>query len=285
MGFDLMSSVKTEDLEPAWQNAYRQRLADAATAGSKSRLDMAGESYPGQLTAGLSEFETRGLDLLGDALDKGPATNGESFKATQGALASALNPGDPSNREYYQAYRQAAMRELSNAKDSVRASRSTSDAYGGSGLDRAEGKLESDTIGNLANVLGGLIDSDRNAGLGAIQNGMTAAQTQQNQPLEYAAAATALGDLPRSIEQANYDAQYQEWMRSLNDLGIPLDVAAGLITYQPPIYVSQHEGAIKAMGNAVSSMGGGMGGGGGGMSMMSGSGPEKGEYRYEGDTR
>jgi hypothetical protein len=286
MGFDLMSSIQTKELQPAWQIQARNRLAHLSKGGAAERLNRAGDEYGGRLTADLSAYELKGLDRLGDALDAGPSTNGRTFGATQGALADAINPGDPAQREYYKAYRDAALRQLSQAKNTVRAARSTSDAYSGSGLDRAEGRLESDTIAGLAETLGGLIDSDRNTQLAAIPQAMAGAEMRQTIPIEYAQAAGALGDLPRSIQQANYDAQYQEWMRALNDLGIPLDVAAALITYQPPVSVSQHEGILKGIGNSLASgMGGMMGGMGGGGGASAGPPGYSGDYRYQGDGR
>ncbi len=59
---------------------------------------------------------------------------------------------------------------------------------------------------------------------------------EERMPLGRIAAAQQLGALSRQWEQAVLDAQREEYLRQLTDLGIPLDVATQMSTYQPPMY-------------------------------------------------
>jgi hypothetical protein len=226
-------------LEPLWQKRLRQTTTTAAQPGAMERISRAGEAYPGKLTAGMTEPETTGMDLLSKYLS-GASEENPLYGAAQAEFAKTLSGEyDPAASEYYKALRNAVLRELGFAKDRLASATSARDAYFGGGRIAETGKLEEGATNTLATTLGQLSQQERQNRLAAAQAVPGFVSAQQQAALTPIAASQQYGALPRTIEQADLDAQYQEWMRQLNDLGIPLDVFTGLTTYAPPTAVGE----------------------------------------------
>lgn len=251
--------------------AARKRLLGAAEPGALERLRRAGEEYQGPLTAALSEFEETGLTGLKDWLGSEMPTEGEMYKSSVDQILKTLS--EESNVEYREAYKTQALRELEEAKDRLasRAARG-SKMFGGTRLG-VEGEMEEDFLANLAVFQAELDERRKDRILRTIPQALGLTQYEEAAPLARVAASQQFGALPRLIEQAEMDADYQEWMRALNDLGIALDVATGLATYTPDYYLRQtggvkpwvtDVGAFLSMGSSLFGPGGMMAGGGGG---------------------
>lgn len=255
MGFDLLSRTKTESLEPEWQTQLRTETAGQAMPKAEERVRRAGESYDGELTAPLSDQQNRGLGVLGDALDRGPVTSGESWGQIQAALQDQLAPGDdPAGKSYYQNYKTALIKEMRAAEERMASSRP--------GGFVGDGRMGADAQSEVAAVLGQLSENDRSRRNEAIPLGLQATELEDRLPFDLINASQTTGSLPRAIEQQQNDADYQEWMRSLNDLGIPLDTIAGLTTYTPNQAVFQDEGYLGEVAGAIGAIIGGIFGGG-----------------------
>jgi len=255
---------KTKELE-AFPGAAKMRgtLAGAAEPGALERVGRAGQTYPGPLVAALSEFEETGLKGLGDYLGRPPATEGKLYTSAVDEIAKTLSGDyDPAQSEYYQAYRTAVMRELEESKDRLAARTSAGDKFFGGGRIATEGEMEESAVGDLALVLGQLAERERERRLGAVPQALSLTQYGEQAPVDRVAASQQFGALPRLIEQAEMDTEYQEWIRALNDLGIALDTATGLATYTPGVITTG--GGNKAwvtdlsrIGGIVSALGGG----------------------------
>lgn len=252
-------------------------LAKTAEPGATERLERAGETYPGPLMAALSEFEETGLEGLKGYLDKPLPTEGQLYTSAVDEIVKTLSGEeyDPSQGEYYQAYKTSVLRELEEAKDRLAARASAGDKFFGGGRIATEGELEESALGNMAMVLGELAEKERERRLGAVSQALGLTQYEEEASLQRIAASQQFGALPRLIEQAEMDAEYQEWIRALNDLGIALDTATGLATYQPGIVKTG--GGLTDLGFITSALASAFGGGGinisgGGVSSGSGSG-------------
>jgi hypothetical protein len=250
---------ETKSLEPEWQEAARRKMVTASREPALQRINRAGEAYTGPLVAGMSPYEQQGMDALAQYLGSaGGVASQPLWQQASGELSKTLEGGayDPVGGTYYQAFRNAVLRELGNAKNRVAARTSASDALFGGGRIASEGRLEESAMGSLAQELGRLAENERMNRLNAVSPAAQMAQTAAMEPVAKAAAATQYGSLPRTLEQAKYDADYQEWLRQLSDLGVPLDVYSGLVTYQPPTAVgaspfSQIASLAGAIGGAA----------------------------------
>ena len=245
----------------------RKNLATTAEPGALERLKLAGTEYQGPLVAALSEFEETGLQGLEDYLGQPLPTEGTMYKSAVDEIMKTLTGEyDPAESEYYKAYRTGVMRELEESKDRLAARASAGDKFFGGGRIATEGELEESAMGDMAMVMGQLAESERERRLGAVPQALGLTQYGEEAQLQRVAASQQYGELPRLIEQAEMDADYQEWIRALGDLGIALDTATGLATYQPTA-VKTGGGLtdlgfyLSAMASATGSAAGGAAGG------------------------
>jgi hypothetical protein len=255
MGFDLLARTKTKSLEPEWQSGLRNDLGQQALPKARERIIRAGDTYDGPLNAPMSDYQNQGMTALGRALDAGPATKTPEWAGIQEALQDQLGVGDdPAGKSYYQNYKTALLGELRAAEDRMGATRP-----GGA---TNFGNLGEDSEGAVAMVLARLAENDRARRQQAIPLGLEATAAEQRIPFDLVNASQQIGSLPRAIEQQALDADYQEWMRALNDLGVPLDTLAGLTTYNPGWAVNQNEGYLGEVAGAIGAILGGIFGGG-----------------------
>jgi hypothetical protein len=224
--------------EPQWQIDLRKRLGLAAEPKALQRINLAGTPYSGQLVAPLSKPEQTGIDQLGQYLGSPMPTESGLYGAAKGEVESTLGGQqyDPIQGEYYQAYRENLMRELQEAKDRLAARTSARDAFYSGGRVAGEAELEETALGGMRQELGRLFEIERARRLGVVPMATDLLSFEERMPLGRIAASQQLGALPREWEQANLDAERMEWLRQLTDLGIPLDVATQMSTYQPPMY-------------------------------------------------
>ena len=238
--FDFSMKPSTSSLEPKWQTRMRQQAIYAAKPGAMERISRAGEAYPGQLTAPMSGQEQTGMGILSNWLGGEGATESPLYGQAESELSKTLSGNyDPATSEYYGALRNAVLRELRQAKDRLAAETSARDQYFGGGRIAETGKLEEGATNQLAITLGQLAEKERQNRLAVAQGIPAFVSGRQQTALAPIAASQQYGALPRQIEQAGMDAQYQEWLRQLNDLGIPLDIFTGLTTYQAPMAIGQ----------------------------------------------
>jgi hypothetical protein len=256
-----LGSPTTKSLEPAWQEEQRKKTMAAAQPGAMERLGRAGEAYTGDLVAGMSPYEQQGMDQLSAYLNGGSLSSQPLWGQASNELSNTLGGDayDPVGGTYYQSFRNAVLRELTDAKNRLAANTSASDAFFGGGRIASEGKLEEGAMNTLAQELGRLSENERMNRLNAVTPATQMAQTLAAEPLSKAAAATQLGGLPRTIEQAQYDADYQEWLRQLADLGVPLDLYSSLLTYTPPTAIGpsisqQIAQGVQSAANLISSI-------------------------------
>lgn len=97
--------------EPKWQSKMRKKLSEQAMPKAKQRIARAGEPYPGQLTAPLSEYEELGLGSLGEYLRSELPTENPLYGLAQREMQQTLSGEyDPYEGEYYSAFRENVLR-------------------------------------------------------------------------------------------------------------------------------------------------------------------------------
>lgn len=223
-------------LQSPEQIGARKDLLVASLEQALARLRTAGQPYPGQLpgTGGPSEFEQMGLEQLGGYLKSPLPSEGSLYGAARGEISKTLGGEEynPVQGAYYQAYRTEVMRELEEAKDRLAAQTSARDKYFGGGRIETTGELEETATGDLAMVLGQLFERERERRLGAVDPAMRMTAFEEMEPLGRVEASQMMPD----FEERKRTAEYGEWIRQLQDLGLPLETAMALAMYTPEYY-------------------------------------------------
>lgn len=229
--------TKPKLLTPPWMMANLRELSNAAMPQATSFLETAGQPYPGQLTAAMSPLSQSGLARLEDILGQPAASENPLFVSAVGELQKTLSGEyDPYESEYYDAVRSGLLRELSEAKDRLRASASARDVFSSSGRVAGEGELEETAMNSLAQVLGSLAEAERGRRLGAagaVPGLLAYGQEASLQPVQ---AAMTLGDFPRQLEQQGLDRLLGEYARQRAEEMVPLDTAMAVNRYKPEYY-------------------------------------------------
>jgi hypothetical protein len=214
----------------------QRRLAELAEPGATRRITTAGKPYPGVLpgTSGPNELQQMGIEGLEAFLKSPLPMDTQVGGMAKDELEKTLGGEeyDPIAGPYYQAYRSAIERELGEAKDRLASRTSARDKFFGGGRIASEGELEETAMGDLEMVLGSLFERERERRLGAVPTAMGMLGEAERYPVARAGAAFGAPD----FEERGRVAEYNEYMRQMNELGIPLDVALGLATYKPEYY-------------------------------------------------
>lgn len=240
MGDSVFGGSESESpilLEPRWQTRMRRRLATTAEPGATQRIERAGEAYPGQLVAGAAPLQTEALEGLQRYLQMAMPTETPLYGAARGELMSTLQGEyDPGESAFYKAYRTNVLRELKEAKTRMAGRAAARGTFYGGGRLAEEGKLEERAMGSFQEALGRLTETERGRRFAAAPEALRFLAFEEAAPMGRFRAGMAGGEFERMLEQAELQAAYQEWIRQREEMGIPLDVATGMSTYQPPYY-------------------------------------------------
>lgn len=254
MGFFSKPKTKITTIEPyPGAGGQMKSLADMAMPGAQERLATAGQPYTGQLVAPTSQYEQMGLENLGNYLNSPSPTSSPLYGAAQGELEKTLGGEeyDPVGGTYYQAYRTAVLRELQEAKDRLAAETSARDKYFGGGRIAATGELEETALNDLELMLGQLYENERSRRLSAVPMATDFLGAGEGFEQGRIAASQEYGALPREIEQAGLTAEYNEYIRQLQDAGIPLETAIALMTSEPTAASSTEQGEFWTLLPAI----------------------------------
>ena len=268
-------------LLPEQRQAY-QKLLPAATQKGMQFIDIAGQPYGGQFTAPLSSYEQTGLKTLGEYLSSPLPMQSNLFGLTSGELEKTLGGEEynPATGPYYEAYRTNVARDLQKAIDVIRRRAAGAGGRtvfaGGPVQEEREAMLAGNA--NIAQILGQLFENERTRRLGAVPLALQTMGWAEQVPQGRVAAAETLGALPRTVEQSDLTAQYQDYLNRLSSLQSLFGGAAGMAganlpwyepSYQPSPFsqlmggLSGGMGGLSSLGGALSGLGsaaGGMGG-------------------------
>ena len=227
-----------EDMRYPYQITGMKDLYKAAEPGAIERLNRAGQSYPGQLGADPTQAQNWSFDALNKWLQSDTPMDDNLWGLSRQEYERTLGGDyyDPAEGQYYKALKSNVLRELAEAKDRLAATTSARDRYFSSGRVAGEGELEEDAIGTLAQVVGSLMERERERRLGAVPGAMGLMAQEEMYPQQRIAAAQEFGSLERDIQLQNQQMKYTEWIRALQDLGIPLEVAYQIAAYNPERY-------------------------------------------------
>lgn len=197
----------------------------------KGEIGKTGPQYDGERVAGMTDQEKQSVTALNQYANRQPS----QLRQIGTQFAEAVMGGDPSASPAYQAMKAAAKQNMAELQSNV------ADVYSGKGGyysgARREKQAEEATNVTLAlnQMLGQLYESGQNRAASLLPTVMSMAQDEENAPLQTAAALQQFGALPRALEQALMDANYEEWVRSNYDYPLQIATLAGNIQ-QAPMY-------------------------------------------------
>jgi len=190
------------------------------------------EQYKGEMIAPKTSQETQSLDWLSKYAEGG---QGEGMSLANEEVKKTMSGYyDPSSSPYYQAVKAESARNLGDVQRGI-----ASDAAGGGRYwtgARLEQQREAgtDVANNLNTLLGGMAEKERMNRLNTVPIAAQLGQYEEQRPLAKAGALQQYGGLDRTLQQAQNEAVYNEWLRSTQDY--PLQIAQlsqGLAAQQP----------------------------------------------------
>ena len=191
------------------------------------------ETYKGEFVAPASEQEKQSLDFLKQYTTQGTPeginlAKEEYRKTLQGEY-------DPTTSPYYQAVKAESARNLEDTLGGIKSAAAGGGRYW-TGARLGEEREARTDVGNALNtLLGGMAETERARRLQAAPMAAQLGQQEQQLPLQQATALQTLGALPRTLEQAQNQALYNEWLRSTQEYPLNIaQLAAGV--QQPPMY-------------------------------------------------
>lgn len=194
-----------------------------------------GQAYTGELSAPMTDFENQGMGFLQQYLTESanPASK-KLLNTAANELTSTMEGGyDPATSPFFKATRDAAMIEQQDARNKMNQSLGSRNKYFSSEALNEEQQLGTRTTNFLNTTLANMAEKERQNKLTAA--GMTpsiqAAIDKQN--VAPIAAATTFGSVPREVEQADLERQYQAFLNQRTEQGNVLSAASGAYSNQP----------------------------------------------------
>lgn len=205
---------------PELKNFY-SRYLNQYEPGKESGLDFS------QLSQ-MSPFEQLGLGMLGQFLQGGGT--GDLFNQASDQLSSTLSGQftNPATNPYIQSLTTLANTNLRDQIDQSRARRGARGTYFTTDAIREEGNIQENTLNNLNAIIGNILQQERGR---QFQAAPLAAQLDRFQnfdvPLSQIGASQQFGGLQRTLDTAQLEAQYQDFIRKQQELGAVPSSAAG----------------------------------------------------------
>jgi len=233
-GDDGGEEVQQTPDRPAQQTAVGNQLGSWASRYLDQYVP--GKEYEGKFTAPMSEAEKLGQGELLQYLKK-PSATGDIFAAGKDEILKTLTGKyDPWKSKEYQAFREGALSEEQDLIDRMR----RGSGYRGTLFQdtsmRDEGLARSKTSQYLDQLLASLSNQERQNKLNVLPQALGYEKYEQAAPTAKATAGLTLGSLPRMLEQADLEAQYQDFLRKQNELGQVPGIAQGYYQTQGPNY-------------------------------------------------
>lgn len=220
-------TVSAQQMMPAWQSAVGEGLSSWIQQYMKNFVP--GEAYGGKFTADMTDLEKMGLDQLGGVMNA-PAT-GDLFAAGKQQIMDTLGGkyANPNESPFIKSMIALSKQNLGDLINTERANRGARGTYYTKAGVNAEGLLNERTQNYLNSVVGDFMNTER----GRMFEAAPIAQEMDKYgtltaPLAKIQASQTLGSLQRTIEQADLEAQYQDFERQRKEMAMPINSAQSL---------------------------------------------------------
>ena len=244
-------TITQEQMIPTWQKELQQMLGEWGKSAIQNFTP--GETYSGKFTADMTGQESKGLDILNKAL--GLTSPGEMFQAAKGTVMDTLGGKylDPATSPYVSAMTKLSNRNLQDSIDAARRSRGSRGTYFHSKGVEEESDLQSKTLDYLNTIIGQQVNQERSNMLNLIPTAVSMGQYEDlGMPLQQVAASQQYGGLERLLEQSDLESQYQDWVRSRNEMQLPLNTATTMATQNQNYGIKDWTSPVTYEDNAAS---------------------------------
>lgn len=214
------SLEKTSTLNPE-QEAVSKALGPFIS----ERIGKGLPAYEGDMVAGLSELEGLGLGQAKQFVTSGP---GSVATQSLGAFGEAMEGMSPEEIEsfYNQHYQPIRNRIFErDVMPAVRESFVGPGAFRSSGMQDAIARSAGQFAEEGARDIGDYILAERGQNKQLLSLAPAFAALEEESPLRRAEAGLAFGQLPRALEQAELEAKFSEFQRTMPELSPILDQA------------------------------------------------------------
>lgn len=211
-----------------------------------------GASYGGPFTASATPLENTSLAALERLLAGGGS--GQLLNQAGQQLSDTLSGkyANPAQSPFIQGITSLANRNLSNQLNDSRASSAARGNYFSSSALQRENDLRGDTLANLNAVIGDFTNQERNR---QFQAAPIAQQLDQYQnlalPLALIESGTGYGSLNRTIQQADYERQYQDFLRQRGEQQGAISGAQGYFGTNIPYGINNFNAPVQQQNNTL----------------------------------
>ena len=231
-GLNVASAQATN--QQLMQPGYIQSLASQLSGYLSNNLSNYNPSqlYTGQYVAPTTSQQNTGLDILSNYLSQG--TGALTQQAQQQASATLSGQyADPNTSPYIQAMIAENQQGLQKNTDALNASRGASGNYFNTQTTAQQNQLSQNALQDLNATVGSFEQNERQNQVGMVTTAANLDQMTQNQQLQQVAASQQYGGLQQQMQQANLEAQYQDWTRTQNQQAALVQPTAGVATSNP----------------------------------------------------
>ncbi len=192
-----------------------------------------GKDYTGQLTSEMSPWEKISMELLSKYA--GAPNTGDLFGLAKNEVGKTLTDYyNPYTSDYYKSLRKQAGLDTEDAIDTLRRSQGYKGAFFNTSTMDKEGDIRLRGATSLSTLLGSMMDAERARKLATVPQAVSM-DTYENQtaPVNKISTLQSAGALPRTIDQANMENLYNDFIRKQTELKGAQASAMGVV--QTPI--------------------------------------------------
>lgn len=210
-----------------------------------------GKSYQDQLVAPATAQENQSLDTLNQYANRTPA---KTYQSGEDTINQKLNGNyDPSSSPYYQAIKAQASQNLADTNRQIENQTAGGGQYWGGARAQEQQRASTDQANSLNSTLGQLQLQNEQQKTQLTPYALQAGQNDMNAPLQTTAALQQYGSLPRAIQQALDQANYQNWQSANIQQPLSIGQLAAQVQ-QPPLY-AQNSYTASPFSQVASSLG------------------------------
>lgn len=246
---------------------YNQKSGEASVAADpygdlrkpfvdylKNQIGKTGPTYSGEITAPMSDQENQSLTKVNEYANQTQGGN-STINAGKKQIEDTLNGNyDPSTSPYYQAVKAQAAQNLTDTNKQIASDSAGAGRYFTGSRIKQQSRAASDSALNLNTILGQQAENERQRQVSLVPQALSYGQSEQQLPLQQAAALQTIGALPRTLQQNTDTAKQNEFYKSQYDYPLSiLQLIAGVQT--PPTY-NQPQGnpLLAGLGQGAGSM-------------------------------
>lgn len=245
--------VTWQDLIPPWQQQTQMNLSQFVQQYLNQYVP--GSGYTGKLTAPMTGLESQGQGILQSYLNgggSGPLLDAAD-QQIQDTLAGKYT--NPNTNPFIQSMKALSTQNLNDSINSARASSGARGNYFSTAAITGENLLRQKSNTDLNAQIGSVLNQERANQFNAVPIAQTLDQYKnQTLPLSQIGASQQYGGLQRTIDQANLEAQYNEYVRQQKELAGVMDTAQGTASSTQSNYVPNLVSPTTTQDNSLGSI-------------------------------